>query len=167
MDTILIILSALILLVLLFIGIGILAPRQFSGSIRKEINASPEKVYEVLNDIESLPFRRKEIEKLEMLLPTVDGRKRWREIASKGGFSEFESLQEIPFKCIEVKMVRSSIGISGVWRYDIQPDADGTLVTISEKSRVDKLVTRSLLVLAGRNVTLRQEIKNLKSVAEA
>jgi len=164
MSILLSILGIIVLLVIAFFAIGLIAPRTYQGSLSASFPFPARKVYEALNDLESLSRRRKEIEKVEMLLPGAQGQRRWREIASMGGFAEFETLCDIPGKLIEVRLVRSSFGITGTWTYEMQETPTGTLLSLREKSRTDKLFTRSLLTLAGRNVTLRQEVRNLRAL---
>jgi hypothetical protein len=158
------ILGVIVLLVIAFLAIARIAPKQFRGSLSATFSKSPEEVYALLSDIEGLPNRRKEIDKVELLLPSERGLKRWREIAAMGGFAEFETLRDIRGRLIEVHLYRSSFGITGNWTYEIEPWEKGSRLTITEVSRADKMVTRGLLTLAGRNATLRQEVRNLRKL---
>lgn len=161
------IVGLILLFFLTVIIIGWLSSKSYHGRIQARIPAPAADLFKVLKDIESLPMRRKEVEKIEMLVPTEDGRIRWREIASMGGFAEFETLEEKQDELIEVKMVRSSFGISGRWRYELKEENGETQVTIEEHSRCEKLLIRSLMILAGRKATLRQEIRNLRKALSA
>lgn len=157
-----IIIGVILLFIAVILLIGWLSPKTYKGRIKADIPASPDRVFDILADIESLPMRRKEIEKIEMLAPTGEGRKHWREIAKMGGFAEFETIAEKQGELIEVKMVRSSFGLSGKWKYTLEETDNGCSIHIEEESRSEKLLIRSLMVLAGRKATLKQEIHNLK-----
>lgn len=81
-----------------------------------------------------------------------------------GGYALFEVQEEKKDSLLVVRMLESSFGISGTWRYELKRSGNGTLVQISEESHCDRLLVRSILVLAGRNATLKQEVRNLKKV---
>ncbi|MBP7850057.1 MAG: SRPBCC family protein [Lentimicrobiaceae bacterium] len=164
MRILLSILAVLAFLFLIYLAIGFFSKPGFSGQYSDTLKASPDEIFRILNDVESLPKRRKEVDRVEMLDPTEQGLRRWKEITDMGGYALFEVQEEKKDSLLVVRMLESSFGISGTWRYELKRSGNGTLVQISEESHCDRLLVRSILVLAGRNATLKQEVRNLKKV---
>ena len=150
------------LLFLIFVIIGILAPRSHEGKVSATYDNSPEEIWRILSDIESLPDRRREIVDIEILEPSADGFKRWKELTDMRGYAIFEMLAEVENELIEISMTESTFGITGTWKYEIQEIDSSTTVTITENSTTCKILVRSMLTIAGRNATLKQELKNLE-----
>ena len=74
-----IMIGGIALLIVLLLLIGLVAPREFRGSISRDIARSPEAIYAWLVDFEQIPQRRPEIKAVEMGSNNEQGLPVWTE----------------------------------------------------------------------------------------
>jgi hypothetical protein len=158
----LILLAFLLTLGISWWSLAYFSSRKWEGSIQFTLEASPTEVYALLTDLNRLPERRKEVEKIEILQPTAQGQLHWREIARVGAYAEFELIRYVKDAYWEIRMLRSSFGLKGTWIFQLEQKERNTLLTITETSQADHFWIRGLMQLAGRNATLKQEKKMLQ-----
>lgn len=158
------IIGILLLLSISFLSLGFFAKKDFKGEIIFEVDASVQQVWKLLNDIESLPKRRKEITKIEAIdhNPAV-GYTKWKEYTDMGGHIIFEVLEKNPPNRLVLSMRKSTFGMKGIWVYQLEYlNENRTIVTISESSVIENYLLRCLFSLIGRDANLKQEEKLIK-----
>lgn len=159
------ILGSLALLFLIFTLIGAFASKNHHGAQSAVLNAPPERVWEVLIDIEGLPKRRPEITKVEITGINDQGYKMWREYTDMGGYIDFEIVEQVSQEKLVARMKAASFGLSGEWTYELAlENTDKTRLTITEESVTDNIWLRALMVVMGRNMNIKQEFKTLQKV---
>lgn len=162
MTAFLLLLAVILMLGLTWWLLSFFSAKNWEGNIQFTLQAPASEVFALLTDLERLPERRKEIDKVEILQPTEKGQVHWREIASMGGFAEYEVMRSITDKHWDIKMLRSSFGMKGCWKYAFRDLGEQCQLTIEEDSQSEKFWIRGLMQLAGRNATLRQEKRHLQ-----
>ncbi|MCB1191549.1 MAG: SRPBCC family protein [Leptospiraceae bacterium] len=164
MKIVWIIIGVFFVLLIALLSIGFVSSKEFKGELVAEVDGSEEQVWKLLNDIENLPSRRKEIVKIELLEqnPTA-GYIKWKEYTDMGGYILFEVMEKNPPHRLVLNMKESTFGMTGIWVYELNPADEGkTLVTISESSTLDNFMLRILFAFIGRDANLKEEVKLIK-----
>jgi uncharacterized protein YndB with AHSA1/START domain len=158
---------------LIFICIGLIAPATHHGSETIRLSVPPERVWELLTDIEGIPQRRPEITTIEIIGINDQGYKMWRENTDRSGFINFEITEEVSQEKVVMHMNNASFGMTGQWVYELKPsvvpaavlgEEIGTDLTITEDSTTNNLFVRALMTIVGRNSNIKEEFKSLKKV---
>lgn len=164
MVFLLIILGLIIVLFILGYRAAKKAPDDWQGLIKKQFNYPLITIWDYISDIEGIPIRKRGIKRIEPLEKDGDSIIKWKEVTDMGGYILFEKTV-IPYQRLEKRMTDSSFGMTGIWIYSIEGGEAGCTVTITEKSSTKKLFTKLMLVLAGRNANLRNEMRLLEKFA--
>jgi hypothetical protein len=159
---ILIVLAVMISITGIFYLMGHFASREFKGTVTQKVEASPISIWDLLNDIDGLPSRRKEITKVERMGKNEKGFERWKEHTDMGGYMVFEITELIPKEKMVVEMKESTFGMSGTWTYQLNEEGNATVVTVTEDSNTDNVWLRSIMTLAGRDANLKIEVEKIE-----
>ncbi|NNC94330.1 MAG: SRPBCC family protein [Chitinophagales bacterium] len=148
-----------------YLSIGILAPEEYTGIISEEIEVPERFIWTYLTEIDSLPAKRKDIEKVEMLGLNELNLEKWREYTDSKGFVEMEFMEKVPDRRVIVKMSRSSFGMTGKWTYEFTPlNNEKTKLTVKEESTAERFIPRAMLTIGGRDSYLINQIQIIKDV---
>ena len=128
-------LAVVVALAVAVVGIGFLLPREHAASVRVRYGAAPTDVYETIANAARGAEWRSGLERVE-LLPDSAGMARWRETADWGTLA-FERIVDEPGRRIVARIVDEGQGFGGTWSWEIEPDGDGSVVTISEAGYID------------------------------
>jgi hypothetical protein len=140
---------------------GSLLPREHVASVRAELDASPEAVWQRLTDLEGLSTWRPDVERVEIL--ERDGaRTVWRETTGFGPMT-METVDVQPARRLEVRIVDTEQGFGGGWRYDLDPaPGGGTIVTVTERGRIDNPLFRFFSrYVTGYHATMEDVLRRL------
>jgi len=153
------------ILLLLFGGmavVGLIANPDFQGEDTQVIHTSIDELWGVLNDVEGLPERRKDIVEVTVSERDNNGNPMlWTETPDMGGYIEFMVEERVEQKKLALKMQKSSFGMTGTWSYELEDLGDSCRVKISEASKIDSWLTRSMMQLAGRDANIQNEFRLL------
>ncbi len=148
-----------------YLAIGLIAPKDYSGAVSEKVQIPERFIWTYLTEIDSLPARRKDIEKIEILGVNELSLEKWREYTDNKGFVEMEFLEKVPDRRVKIRMTRSSFGMTGEWIYEFGPSDNGaTYITVKETSSAERFIPRAMLTLGGRDSYLRNQIRIIKDV---
>lgn len=136
----------------------------YKGEIAKQLNSSAKNVWDLLDRIDDIHKNRKEIVSVEMVGKSNNSKKHWRELTDMGGFIEFKVIDYNPLKKIQLRMINSSFGMSGVWTYEIEEVEGSIILNISEDSNNTDILARSMLTIFGRASIIKRELKLIESL---
>lgn len=161
-----VLLFVLLALLTVFLGLGLMTPEKYTGSLGKEINVSQDKVWSILTDVKNLPNVREEINSVEVL-STKDGYADvWKEYAADGNyFMKLKTVERTPKTKLVYKTMETNTGMEGEWAYELENrGANKCYVRISENSKVTNLLLRSYMRFSGRDMVLKREFNFLDSM---
>jgi len=152
-------------LLTVFLGMGLMTPGEYKGSLGKEINASQDKIWSRLTDVENLPNIREEIKSVEVL-STKDGYVDvWKEYTKRDYFMKLKTVERTPKTKLVTKIMETNIGLEGEWSYELENrGANKCYVRISENSKVTSLLMRSYMKFSGRDMYLKSEFEFFDSI---
>jgi hypothetical protein len=85
----------------------------------------------------------------------------WLVHTSRGGFRLFR-IEEHPPEQLTKILVSSTFGVSGHWTYTFEEKTDGVRLTIEETSAIPSFLYRTYLLLRGRNLHLKRELRRIE-----
>jgi hypothetical protein len=129
----LIIIGVLAGIVVLITIIGALLPRDHVASTSASIPAVPEDVWDAITDVAAAPEWR-DLKSVEVL-STPGKPLRWREVSRFGPIT-LEQEEAIPHQRFVGRIADTDQGFGGTWTYEIEPLANGSRVTITERGFV-------------------------------
>jgi hypothetical protein len=150
-----------------FFVTGIATPKEFHAQLSVSLPASKIRVWNMLTDIKHLPERRKDVTKIEMLGLNSKENPYWKEYAGKDQFMVFEMAnQEYPNRMV-INMTESTFGMTGSWTYQLDGNDSITNLTVTEDSKIQSYITRSILTMTSRAHFLKREVISIKkTIAE-
>jgi uncharacterized protein YndB with AHSA1/START domain len=135
----LIIAGALAAVVVLVVVVGTLLPRDHVASSSATVSAPPEDVWRAITEVAAAPQWR-DVKNVEILTAN-GGPLRWREV-SKFGPITFEQQEAVAPRRFVSRIADTDQGFGGTWTYEIEPVANGSRVTITERGFVSNPVFR-------------------------
>ena len=105
------------------------------------IHRDAQSVYRVIRDVQNAPSWRPDVTKVEMLSPT-----QFRE-HSKQGVVRYDIEVDEPPRKLVTRIADTNLGFGGSWTYELEPAAEGTRVTITERGFVTNLFFRIMMRL--------------------
>lgn len=127
-----------------FVGIlfliGASLPKGHFVSSRAGFRQPPERLWEVLVDIDRVPAWRADVKRIERLTER-NGRPVWREFWKQGTIT-FERAEAIPPKRLVVRIADPTLPFGGSWTYELSPSAKGSTLTITEEGEVKNPIFR-------------------------
>jgi uncharacterized protein YndB with AHSA1/START domain len=142
MKWILTVIGALALLVAIAYGVGARLPREHVATVRAHFRQPPDSIYRVLMDVATYPSWRSDVDRVERE-PDRNGHIVWRERERMGGLEYEFTVAVRPTRLVSA-IITPDAGFTGRWIYQILPDADGTVLTITEEGTVENPLFRFL-----------------------
>jgi uncharacterized protein YndB with AHSA1/START domain len=128
------IIAGLTVLVVLAFVVGMALPKEHVASVRAHYSQPPPQIFQTILDVEHAPDWRSGLDSVRIL--TRDERPlRWQE-SSKFGTMTFVLDDVQPPARLVSRIADESQGFGGKWTYEIAPDANGSVVTITENGEV-------------------------------
>lgn len=114
------------------IVVGLVLPVAHTASAKATVAASPERVFGMLADVERFPQWRSRITRVDVLSRQP---LRWSEDGRDGKIT-FERVEADAGRHLVTRIADSGLPFGGTWTYELQPDGDRTIVTITERGEV-------------------------------
>jgi uncharacterized protein YndB with AHSA1/START domain len=147
-------------LIAVMAAIGAFLPVAHLATRSARIGRPPIEVFDVLSDPASYPSWRPGLARVE-LLPEQDGKRVFREHGKQGSMTMVIEEAERP-RHLKTRIADRGLPFGGHWIYRIEPDGDGTRLTISEHGEVYNVVFRFMSrFIFGHASTLEQVLKAL------
>ena len=143
-------------LVVVLVLVGYTLPVKHRATVSATIAASPDRVFALIANAKDFPNWRTGVRSVE-ILPSTDGKPRWREVSSSGTIPFVVESADPPTRLVG-RIDSRSLPFGGTWTYDLKPDsAGGTRLQITEDGEIYnpifRLVSRFFLGYEG---TMRQ-----------
>lgn len=128
----------LYLLITLFVVVGIVIvtgmalPKAHVASVRAHYKQQPQALYNTIVDVTQGPQWRTGLKRVSVLEQQP---LKWQEEASWGNLTMVMDEATSPRKVVS-RIADTSQGFGGTWTYEIAPDANGSIVTITENGEV-------------------------------
>jgi uncharacterized protein YndB with AHSA1/START domain len=136
----LIVIAVLIVTVLAVLAIGSSLPKEHEVTRSIDVAASPQEVFRTIADFDAAPQWRPGLKRVA-LLPSVDGRRRFREHTGDG-ITTYEVVEEVAAERLVTRITDLDLGYSGSWTYALEPAGAGTRVRITEHGVVTNVFFR-------------------------
>ena len=132
LRTLILVLGVLVALLLLLIAIGYALPIGHVATRETRLGAPPERVFEVLREVEKFPAWRSDVKSVEVLAtaPAL----RWRERGDNDITFEMETVE--PARKIVTRIADKTLAFGGSWTYELSPQDGGTRLVITENGEV-------------------------------
>jgi uncharacterized membrane protein len=154
------VIAALVLAVLLIALLGSRLPKQHSVSRSVLLHKSPESVYGVARDFESMPKWRADVREVK-ITTQEDGRLRFRE-EGKHGAVNYELTEDVPGRRMVTRITDTDLGYAGKWTYVFAAEGPNTRLTITEDGEVSNVIFRFLSRYAfGHSATIDSYLTSL------
>jgi uncharacterized membrane protein len=154
------VIAALVLAVLLIALLGSRLPKQHSVSRSVLLHKSPESVYGVARDFESMPKWRADVREVK-ITTQEDGRLRFRE-EGKHGAVNYELTEDVPGRRMVTRITDTDLGYAGKWTYVFAAEGPNTRLTITEDGEVSNVIFRFLSRFAfGHSATIDSYLTSL------
>lgn len=133
MKWVLLSVAVVVLLLAAMLVVGLLLPRDHVAGTTAHINAPPDSVWQVLAEVREYPRWRPNVKSVDVL--SSEGALRWREHTSDGIIT-FERSEEVRPRRLVGRISDESLPFGGTWTYELDPEANGTRLTITERGDV-------------------------------
>jgi uncharacterized protein YndB with AHSA1/START domain len=131
-----------ILAAALLVGVGAMVEREHVASSRARYTQPPQAVWDLITDFEAAPLWRAEIEQVKDYT-VVDGLARYVEVSSFGDVPYRVEVLDPPRRMVS-RIDSEDLGFGGTWTFLVEPDGDGSSLTITEDGVIDNLMFRTL-----------------------
>ena len=115
--------GVVVLLIAIVVAVGYSLPVKHRAEVSATFKATPETVFTLITNVEAFPGWRSGLKSVE-LLPSTDGRKRFREISSDGAIVYVIESSE-PGRRLVTRIDDKSLPFGGTWTHELTPTADG------------------------------------------
>ena len=163
MKWLIIAIVALVVMVALALFTGFMLPVAHVASRTARLKASPQTVWDVIT---GPPDWRPDVRSY-INLPLRDGRQAWTEMSKDARAITFERLESVPPQRMVTRIVthvEPSPPFGGTWTYEIVPDNNGSVLTITENGEVYNPVFRFVSrFVMGHTATIDAYLKALKA----
>ena len=154
------IVGVVILALLLMALVGAFLPKEHSASRSILLHKSPEIVYAVARDFESMPKWRTDVRTVNVKSGDAD-RVQFRE-AGKHGAVNYELTEDVPARRMVTRITDTDLGYAGKWTYIFAAEGSNTRVTITEDGVVSNVLFRFLSRYAfGHTATIDTYLTSL------
>jgi hypothetical protein len=138
MKWLLVVVAVVVLLAGAVVLVGMTLPQNHTASRSAHVNASPDSLWALITDVERYPSWRKSIDSVQR----VEGPQlSWREISGKDRMTYEATAVERPGHFVS-HIADKGLPFGGSWDYRIEPDGNGSKLTITENGEVYNPVFR-------------------------
>lgn len=133
-----IVVGVLVLLLLVMMAIGARLPLAHTAARHVRLPVDRQRVWDTLTDVAAYSSWRPRVKRVEVLgtEPT-----RWREFGKDGKITFAVEAADPPRRLV-TRITDEKLPFGGSWTYDLEPDGDGCVVTVTEHGEVRNLVFR-------------------------
>ena len=159
MRWLLYIIGFVVLLVALVFITGMMLPKNHTASVRAHYKQPPQQIFDAIYDVEHAPSWRSGLDSVRIISrePTLQ----WQESSSFGTMTFVLDEMTAPSRLV-ASIADTTQGFGGKWTYDIAPDANGSVVTITEDGEVYSPLFRFMSrYIFGHYRTLEQFARDL------
>jgi hypothetical protein len=136
MITLLILTGIPVVLLVVAIVVGMRLPKTHQAASRIRLPLPPEKIWEIITDIEAFPSWRPGLRGVERA-PDIGGKLSWFEVCGKKAKVQFRVVEMRPPHRLVTALVGDHLPLKGSWIYELERDeADHTILTITECDRI-------------------------------
>jgi uncharacterized protein YndB with AHSA1/START domain len=156
----LIVVAALVAIVLIVVAIGYSLPVAHTASREATLNVPPDRAFAIVTDVDAFPKWRGDVKNVNVLSRSP---LRWREEGSNGTITfEMEEVQR-PSRLV-TRITDKNLPFGGSWLYELQPTANGTRLTVTERGEVYNPLFRFMSRYAfGHTATLDSYLGALRT----
>ncbi len=160
MKWLLYIVGGLALLIGIVAAIGAMLPKGHIAARSIRLRRSPAEIWRMLTDVGAYPSWRKDLSSVE-ILDGEAGRLLWRETSRHGAISM--RMEEVsPERRMVTRIVGDRLPFGGYWVWELRPDGDGTLVTVTEHGEVYNPIFRFMSrFILGHGATMEAYLRDL------
>lgn len=154
--------GSLVGLIALALVVGYSLPVKHVASRSLEVAAPPERVWNAITDVASMPQWRAGLKSAEILRQTPAGPV-WQEVSGDGTVV-YETIESVPHRRLVTRIAGKSLPFGGSWTYDLHPTGSGTRLTIREDGEVYNPVFRLVSkFFIGHHATLDKYLASLQA----
>jgi uncharacterized protein YndB with AHSA1/START domain len=154
------IVGVVILALLLMALVGAFLSKEHSATRSIQLHKSPESVYAVARDFESMPKWRTDLRTVNVKTGDAD-RVQFRE-EGKHGAVNYELTEDVPARRMVTTITDTDLGYAGKWTYIFAAEGSNTRVTITEDGVVSNVLFRFLSRYAfGHTATIDTYLTSL------
>ena len=143
-------------------GIGAMHSPDFHAQASIEIARPSQQVYEFLTNAENLPKWSPEIEKVVKL---SEHPLRFQ-VSSRGASNVVEYYDRQPPRTFASRTAMPEMGVSGIWRIEIEPSAIGCKVTSKVEMKIESARWRAIAQFMDANGEEKKTLASLKEYLE-
>lgn len=160
MKWVLKVVAVLILLVVGVYAIGWNLPETHSVSVSRIVLADPPSVWRALTEASRFPEWRSAVDEVE-ILPMRDDMPAWREEGPTGALTLVATEWDPPRR-LGLRIADVELPFGGTWTYDLEPEGEGTRVTIREDGEIYSAFFRFMArFVFGYEATAQQYLDDL------
>jgi uncharacterized protein YndB with AHSA1/START domain len=153
---------ALLCLVGVPLLVGYLLPVAHTATRRGHIKASPDTLWRLMTDHLGSAAWRPDVKRVE-LLPDEGGHARWQEIDQRGQGITFKQVEADPPRRLVQRIADSGLPFGGTWTYEITPEGEGSIVTITEQGEIYNPLFRFISkFILGHGATIERYLQALE-----
>lgn len=158
MKWVLIIVGIIICLIAIIYIIGMLLPVKHSATIRDTVSANVDEVWNRLTDVSKFSTWRKNINSI-----TVTNDSEWIEVSGNDKIP-MRFKEKVEGKRLVGAINSKDLPFGGEWLFELQPEGNHTLVTITENGEVYNPIFRFMSkFVMGHEATLKKYMSDLKA----
>ena len=135
MRWVVIALLALAALVVAVLVVGWSLPVKHRASRSMRIGARPAAVFALISNAGDYPRWRTGVSRIELLAGDPTAPSRFREHSSDGAIT-YEVAERVPDRRIVTRIADEGLPFGGRWTYELEPDGEGTRLSITEDGEV-------------------------------
>ncbi|HWP00479.1 MAG TPA: SRPBCC family protein [Methylococcus sp.] len=136
MITLLVLIGIPVVLLVVAIVVGRRLPKTHQAASRIRLPLPPEKIWEIITDIDAFPSWRPGLRGIERA-PDIEGKPSWFEVCGKKAKVQFRVVEMRPPHRLVTSLVGDQLPLKGSWIYELEQDEAGqTVLTITECDRI-------------------------------
>lgn len=125
----------LAILVMAMLYLGARLPKTHVAASRIRLNVPPATVWAVITDFPAYPGWRRGLASVEYG-PEYGGLPSWYEYCTRDSWMHFRVVEWEPPARLVTCIVGEELLFTGTWEYRIEPEGEGTLLTITERENI-------------------------------
>ena len=140
--------------------IGLLLPKAHTATRTARLRFPPEAVWKLVAGDQRWRPSLKACEEL----PSVNGRRSWREVDRSGQAIAFETVEGVEPRRLVTSIADPTLPFGGSWTYEIEPEPQGSFITITEHGEVYNPIFRFMSrFVFGHTATMDRYLKELET----